>query len=159
MPGGAGHHLHDVPHCHLLKPGGDIGGRVAFLQGPGHRRFEAREAESKPFLALERRCQRHLAGIALPGQSLDLRPARIAQAQKPRGLVESLTGGVVQGGPQEPVGAPGGHLEQVGVAAGGDQGQERRFDLGVFGQRGVDVALGWCTGTKGLPRAKASPLP
>ena len=79
------------------------------------------------------------AGVSLLRQPLDHRPTGIAEPQQLGHLVERLAGGVVERLPQQPVLAPGGHVEQHGVPAAHQQGHERRRQVGVFERRGEEM--------------------
>ena len=69
------------------------------------------------------------------------RPARIAEPEQPRALVERLAGGVVERLPERLVAVVVGHAREQRVAAGRQQADERRLErLGLEEVRG-DVAL------------------
>ena len=65
------------------------------------RRLEAREAEVEAGVARHRDRERERLGIALARDPLDLRAARVAEAEDPRRLVERLAGGVVERLPED----------------------------------------------------------
>ena len=119
----------------LLEAGGHVlGGHVGV--GPhvvDDRRLEPAEAEVQP--VVEHRPGEGDGGrVAVDGSSVDGRPARVAEAEEPRHLVEGLAGGIVDGLAEQPVPAVVDHLDQHRVAAGHeerDEGQlERRAPRG-----------------------------
>ena len=76
--------------------------------------------------------------IAVRGQPLQRRAARVAQAEQPRTLLEGLTGRVIERPADDvEVGPVIVDLGQQRVAAGGEQQQERRLQrLRLEVQRG-----------------------
>ena len=79
--------------------------------------------------------QREARGIAARRLLLDLRPARIAETEQLRGLVEGFADGVVERGAEPHVIADAAHGDDLGVAAGGEE-QAIRKRRGVGQPRG-----------------------
>src|SRR2546430_5492323 len=81
--------------------------------------FRSLQTRERELVALvpHRARKREATGIALAGEPLDRGSARIAQAEQRGHLVERLPGGIIAGRAEQAVAAPGGHIEQEGVAA------------------------------------------
>ena len=80
------------------------------------------ESEKSALGASEHRPrQRKARGLPRGRFLLDLRPARIAEAEQLRGLVEGLADGVVDGGAEPHVVADAAHRDDLGVPAGGEE--------------------------------------
>src|SRR3546814_1860408 len=73
------------------------------FQCEAHRGLQPGETEIAAGLAPQRPRQVEARGIAALCQPLDRRAAGIAQAEQLGGLVEGLTGGIVDGGPEPAV--------------------------------------------------------
>src|SRR5438046_1744572 len=102
-------------------------------------RLQAREREIEPGHARDREIER--GGVPLAGEPVDRRAARVAEAEEPRALVESLAGGVVESRAEYPEAARLGDVDQQGMAAACEQAEERRLDpLGLQVER-CDVAM------------------
>ncbi len=74
-------------------------------------------------------------------QPVDLRPARVAEADVAGHLVERLAGGVVDGLAQHPVAAVALHRDDHRVAARHQQERQRRVQVGLLQEGGVEVTL------------------
>ena len=105
------------------------------------RRLEAREAEVEARVARHRDRERERVGIAVARDPLDLRAARVAEAEDPRRLVERLAGGVVERLTEdlEPV-LPSDAREQR-VPTARDQAQEGRLERVGLEEVRRDVAV------------------
>ena len=86
-----------------LEGGGEVGAALGHPLGAelaaavDERRLEAAEAEVEAGVAGHRDRQLERLRVALGGQLLQRRAARVAEAEQPRRLVEGLAGGVVEG--------------------------------------------------------------
>ena len=76
--------------------------------------------------AAHRARERKTGAIALTRQLRDGRPARIAKAKEPRGLVERLAEGVVEGGAEPRISADALDNKKLGMAARDEQQKIRR---------------------------------
>ena len=117
----------------MLVGGGEVGGAALRLLGPRSRVAyssavfsPAKEKSRPPTLAAVGNSK--AAGSPSRGQLRQRRPARVAEAEQPRALVERLAGGVVERAAEPLEAAVLGHAGQQRVAAGGEQAQERRLD-------------------------------
>ena len=97
-------------------------------------------------------------GIAFFGQFVDLRTARIGIAHDAGDLVESFAGGIVAGLAHESERIIAIDLDQLGMAAGYDEGQERRFQIGMAEEVGKDMAFHVVDADQGLIGSKADSL-
>ena len=79
--------------------------------------------------------------VAEGGQAVDLRPAGIAEADVAGHLVEGFAGGVVDGLAQHPVAAVALHGHDHRVAAGDEEEGQRRGEVGLLQEGGVEVTL------------------
>ncbi len=77
--------------------------------------------------------------ISFAREFLDRGPAGIPEPQQRRHLIEGLARGVIARLPQQPVAAPGGHVEQQGVASRNEQRHERRREIAIFDRRREEV--------------------
>jgi hypothetical protein len=68
-----------------------------------------------------------------------IRGPRVFQPEQGADLVEGLAGRVVASLAQQAVVAPGADVDQHGVAAAHQQGDERRFQVGMLQHRGEEV--------------------
>jgi hypothetical protein len=126
----------DDLHHRLLERGAEIGHiLVAERRNPlgfePQRGLQSRQRKIRLRAAVHRPRQREARGLAALGLLLDLRPARIAEAEQLGGLVEGLADGVVDGGAEQRVFADAAHRHDLGVAAGGEEqaiGKRRAFD-------------------------------
>src|SRR5688572_9098207 len=113
----------------VLEPACDVGTRqvveLAAAHGDDDGRFQAAEAEVEARTVEHGSRELEHARAAMFSQGRQRRPARVAEAEQLRRLVEGLTGGVVPGLPQDPVAANPLHLDQEGVATRDLQGHER----------------------------------
>ena len=98
-------------------------------------------------------------GIAVLGQRLDRRTARIRKPEQFRGLVEGLAGGIVDGGRQPSIFADALHFEQLAMAARHEQQEIRKVEVGIDEARASAWPSRWLIATSGLPAASASPFP
>src|ERR1043166_1050241 len=89
---------------------------IARPHGAQHGGLQTRERELVA-LVPHRPGKREATGIALAREPLDRGAARITQAEQRGYLVERLSGGIIASRAEQPVAAPGGHIEQEGVAA------------------------------------------
>ena len=114
----------------ILESTGDVGPRLGRLVAPAPRQqhlgLEAAEAEVQSGPVGHR--PRELVRARSPGfgEFCQLRAAGIRQSHHLCGLVEGFAGGVVQGLAEQPVLADGVDRDQLGMAAGHQQRQERR---------------------------------
>ena len=117
-----GHHL---DNCQLERRGevGDIavGQRRDLLRLEAHRSLEAGQREIGILPAAHRARQKEATTVAAGGLALDLRPTRIAEADKLRGLVEGLTDGIVPRRPEPHIIADAAHRDDLGVPPGGEE--------------------------------------
>ena len=116
---------HDIDD-RLLERGAQIGdvlvGQRRDLFGfQPQRGLQPGEREIGVLAAVHRARQREAGGVAARRFLLDLRAARIAEAEQLRGLVEGLADGVVHGGAEPHVVADAAHGDDLGVAAGGEE--------------------------------------
>ena len=88
---------------------------------PGQREVRLRAAEHGPR-------QVEALRIAAAGLALDLRPARIAEAEELGDLVEGLADGVVDGRAEANVIADAAHRDELRVPAGGEEEQVGEAD-------------------------------
>ena len=105
------------------------------VQGEGLEAAEA-EVQARPVRHGPRKAE--AVGVAMRGAGRNLRTARIAQPQHLGGLVKGFANGVVQGLAKHFVAPDALHLDQLGVAAGdqqGNEGQRRRLSLQQRGQQ------------------------
>src|SRR6202012_4924770 len=138
---------HQLVNDRFLEGGGEVGAArydavVAELPAAGdERRLQAGEGEVEAGVALHR--ARHLEGFRVSpfGLLLDQRAARVAEAEQARRLVEGLAGGVVEGLAEQLVALVVADRGEQGVAAGGDEAEERRLERLRLEEVGGDVAL------------------
>ena len=99
-------------------------GDAVGLDQAQQRRLEPREAE---VVALPEPGAGQIEGAGPPrgGSALDRRAARVAESEQAGALVERLPGRVVERPPEVPVCAVPGHQDQLRVAAGDEQADER----------------------------------
>ena len=124
---------HHVDH-RLLERGAQIGDvlvgeRRDFFRFQPQRGLQAGEREVGILASVHRPRQREARGVAARRFLLDLRPARIAEPEQLRGLVEGLADGVVLRGAEPHVIADAAHGDDLGMAAGGEEqaiGKRRR---------------------------------
>ena len=83
--------------------------------------------------------QRHRAVVALGGQAVDHRSARITETEQLRHLVVGLAGGIVTRAPETLVCARRGDAVEAGVAARDDQHHGRQRHLPAFEHQRFDV--------------------
>ena len=88
-----------------------------------HRRLQAGEREIRLRAAEHGPRQVEALGIAAAGLALDLRPARIAEAEELGDLVEGLADGVVDGGAEADVIADAAHRDELRVPARDEEEQ------------------------------------
>ncbi len=130
-----------------LEGGGEVGpplGHALLAElaaAVDERRLQPAEAEIEAGVAGHR--DRHLerGRVALLGQLLQRRPARVAEPEQPRRLVEGLAGGVIEGLAQDLVAPVVPHPRQQGVPAAGDEAEEGRLERLRLEEVGGDVAL------------------
>ena len=102
------------------------------------RRLEPREGQIVARNA--RDGERERLGVALARETVDLRPARVAEPEQPGALVERLAGGVVERRAEHVVSRPVTHRQDQRVAAAREQAREGRLErVGCEIERG-DVA-------------------
>ena len=116
-------------------------------------RPESEKSGSAP--AQHRARQGEALGIALRGLALDLRPARIAEAEELRDLVEGLADRVVDRGAEPDVVADALHGDELGVAAGGEEQQVGKGDA-VRQARGERMRLEVVDGHERLAGRRAT---
>lgn len=112
-------------------------GRV-LLEEVADGRFEPAETEIVVGVVEQRTGEIVRGGIAFGGQSIDVRAAGVGQAEELGGFVETLAGGIVERGAEEPVAEFAFDVDQHGMATADDQG-DVRFEP-------VEVRLGWVAG-------------
>src|SRR3954451_23780950 len=118
---------HDRP----LVARGQIGTpRLELVPEPAHLvqqcGLHAREREVEPRHARDREVEG--LGVALAREPVDLRPARIAEPEQARALVERLAGRVVERGPERLEGAVLAHVHEQRVPAASEQAEKRRLE-------------------------------
>ena len=113
----------------LLEAARDVGTRRiverAAAHGDDDRRLQPAEAEIEARPVEHGARELEYARAAVLGQGRQRGPARIAEAEQLRRLVEGLARGVVLGLPQDPVAPDALHLDQEGMAARHLQRHER----------------------------------
>ena len=126
----------------ILKAPGEV--RPVAIQivrradGVQHGSLQAGERELEP-IGDHRAREVKTRGVTFARQLLDRAAARVAEAKQRRDLVERLAGRVIARLPEEAVAAPGGNVEQQGVAARHEQGNEGRRQVPVFHGRSEEV--------------------
>ena len=128
-------------HCRLLESPGDVGPvliaqglvRVHGVQGEG---LQAAEAEVQAGAVGHRPRETEPFNVPVLGAGGDRWAAGIAEAQHFADLVEGFAHGVVQGFAEHLVVPDAGHLHQLGVASGHQQGDEgQRWLVGLHQRR------------------------
>ena len=116
------HHFHH----RLLERGAQIGDvlvgeRRDFFGFQPQRGLQAGQREIRLFTSVHGPRQRKARGVAARRFLLDLRSARIAEAEQLGGLVEGFADGVVLRGADPHIIADAAHGDDLGVAAGGEE--------------------------------------
>ena len=136
-------HLADLHvHHRLLERGGDVGHVDVGTGLPHmaeHGRLQAGEGEVVGAVLQQGPWEPDRGRVAVAGQAVDHRPARVAEAEHPGHLVVGLAGGVVDR-LAEPRKVPLlVHGEQAGVPAGDHEHDRRQRQGAVVEHVGVDV--------------------
>ena len=130
----------------MLEGGGQILGTRGFtallhgVHGVDEGRFQPRKAEIIRAGGV-RRGQPDCAGIALLGQLVQQRAARVGQMQHARSLVKGLARRVILRAAQQPVYAVILHHQDMAVPAAGHQADKGRGQLRMRKVIGADVPL------------------
>ncbi len=113
---------------------------ASITEEPEHRRFEPAEAEVQRAVQL-RAGEMHSFRVAIFGQSVDNRPAGIAQSDRPCRFVERFARRVVSGATEDTILAVSADKRQIGVAAGDNETYKGKLKIRVAKEVGVNVAL------------------
>ena len=105
------------------------------------RRLQAAEAEVEPGVAAIATGISNASGSPSAASRSSAGPPGIAEPEHARDLVEGLAGGVVEGLAEHLVAVVVAHRGEQGVAAAGDQAEERRLERLGLEEVGGDVAL------------------
>ena len=145
------HRNHSMLHQHvadcLLERGRHVGAvnlnafHLASVQIIQHGRFQAAEAEVVGGILEFRTRKRNGLRIALFGNLINLRTARIAQANGAGHFIKGLSGRVVTGPSQNLVFSIIPHNDQMGMSAGYHQAHKGRLQIKIFDIIGGNVAF------------------